>query len=313
MHDVAKLHTDSRLRSTTRLRKPDTIVATNDQRNAQRCRDLPNVGRLWLWRGVLAVAVATLRAAPGVAQPTPLPLPEAKPLTVQELLLRGDRESTARHPALALSYYEKAVALDSNSYASLWKASRELVDLGEASHDEKRGWEYYGRAMLLAKRAVTVYPNDAEGHFHLSRAIGRMALSVSSRDRVKYALDVRTEALKALQYDPRHPGALHIMGVWNAEVMRLNGVLKFIAKKFMGGAVLDSASWQEATRLLELSVSVDPDRLVHRLDLARIYRDSGRKEDARAAYKAALALGLIDANDNQYRRDAERELAELGR
>jgi tetratricopeptide (TPR) repeat protein len=257
--------------------------------------------------------VAVFGVVPAFAQPAPPPVPQSDALSVHELVVLGDRENAARRPALALPYYEKAIALDSNSYVSLWKASRELVDLGEAADDEARSREYYRRATLLAKRAVVVSPHDAEGHFHLSRAIGRMALSVSARDRVKYALDVRTEALKALEYDPRHPGALHIMGVWNAEVMRLNGVLKYIAKKFMGGAVLDSASWAEATRLLELSVAIDPDRLVHRLDLARIYRDSGRKKDARAAYQAALASKLIDANDDMYRNDAARELAALGR
>ena len=29
---------------------------------------------------------------------------------------------------------------------------------------------------------------------------------------------------EAARLDPNHPGALHVLGVWNAEVMRLSGI-----------------------------------------------------------------------------------------
>ena len=153
--------------------------------------------------------------------------------------------------------------------------------------------------------------NDAEGHFQLSRAVGRTALAASPRDRVKFAVEVREAALKALQFQPRHPGALHVLGVWNAEVMRLNGVMRAMAKAFLGGQVLSSANWPEAIRYLELAVTVEPNRLVHHLDLARVYRDAGRPNEARAAYQAALRAPMQDANDDHYRQSADDELKKL--
>ena len=230
-----------------------------------------------------------------------------------ELIESGDRENAARHPALALPFYERAVETDPRNYVALWKASRELVDLGEVERVSDKRASLYARAVDYARRAVAVNPNDAEGHFHLARGIGRTALSVGPRERVKYGIDVRTEALRALELAPRHPGALHVMGVWNAEIMRLNGFTRMLAKTFLGGKIFDTASWAEATRYMELSVTVEPERLVHRLDLARVYRDTGRKADARAAYAAAISLPLTDANDDAYKRDAERELAALNK
>ncbi|MEQ1691638.1 MAG: hypothetical protein ABMA00_10150 [Gemmatimonas sp.] len=226
-----------------------------------------------------------------------------------ELVDAGDRESAARHPARALPLFERALQGDPHHYAALWKASRELVDLGEVEKNPEARTALYARATDYAKRAIAVNPNDAEGHFHMSRAIGRTALAVGPRERVKYGVAVRTEAMRALELAPRHPGALHVMGVWNAEIMRLNGFTRMVAKTFLGGKIFDTASWAEATRYMELSVAVEPNRLVHRLDLARVYRDSGRKADARTAYAAAIALPLADANDDMYKRDAERELA----
>ena len=231
--------------------------------------------------------------------------------SVSDLLSTGDRESAARRASAALASYERAVKAEPTSYPALWKAAREAVDLGEFERIPETRASLYGRATDYARRAVAANSGDAEGHFQLSRAVGRTALAASPRDRVKYALEVRDEALKALQLQPRHPGALHVLGVWNAEVMRLNGFSRAVAKAFLGGQVLGSASWAEAIRYLELSVAAEPNRLVHQLDLARVYRDAGRRTEARTAYQAALRAPLQDANDDRYRKSADEELTKL--
>jgi tetratricopeptide (TPR) repeat protein len=237
----------------------------------------------------------------------------ARAQSAEELVAAGDRESEARHPAQSVRLYERAITLEPNHYRALCSASRDLVDLGEVEKHEKTRNEFYARALDYAKRAVAVNPDEAEGHFHIARSIGRTALTLGPRDRVKYAVEVRSRALRTLELDPRHAGALHIMGVWNAEVMRLNGLTRVIARKFMGGKTMESASWAEAVRYMEASVAAEPNRLVHRLDQARVYRDTGRKEDARKAYEAAIAMPLASANDDVYKRTAEEELKKLGK
>ena len=42
---------------------------------------------------------------------------------------------------------------------------------------------------------------------------------------MRYACDVRAQALEALKLDPKHPGALHVMVMWNYTVMSLSGKL----------------------------------------------------------------------------------------
>lgn len=259
-------------------------------------------------RGVrLFWSVTLFVLAPNVVAATA----QAQAQTPAELIAAGDRETLARRPASALPYFEKAVQADPRHYVALWKASRELVDLGEYERDEAKRTTLYARAAEYARRAIDVSPNDAEGHFHMARAIGRTALSVGPRERTKYGIAVREHAVRALELSPRHPGALHVMGVWNAEIMRLNGIARLVAKTFLGGKIFGTASWAEAIRYMEQSVSVEPTRIVHRLDMARVYRDSGRKADARTEYAAALAAPLFDANDDHYRAEAERELREL--
>jgi tetratricopeptide (TPR) repeat protein len=231
--------------------------------------------------------------------------------SVAEHVARGDRESVARRPAAAYEQYEAAIALGPESYHALWRASREAVDLGETETNSARRTRLNEQAVSYARRAVAVNPVGADGHFQLARALGRTALSVSARERVKYATEIRAEAMRALELQPQHAGALHIMGVWNAEVMRLNGITRALARNFLGAGVFGSASWANATRYLEQSVSADPTRLIHHLDLARVYRDTKRRAEARAAYQAALRSPVIDSNDDVYRRAAESELRAL--
>lgn len=258
----------------------------------------------------VGIASASLSASLTAQAVTP-GLSAAVASSANELVAQGDRESVARRTAAALALYERAVQADPRHYAALWKAAQEAVDLGEFERDGARRSDLYARATAYARRAVALGTGDAEGYFHLARALGRTALALGPRERVKYAVDVRDQALAALKLMPRHAGALHVLGVWNAEVMRLNGFARAVAKTFMGGQVFNTASWSEAVRYLEQAVAIEPNRLVHHLDLARIYRDVGRKADARTAYAAALRAPIFDANDPVYRQSAEDELRAL--
>ncbi|MDQ3697896.1 MAG: hypothetical protein M3373_07710 [Gemmatimonadota bacterium] len=228
-----------------------------------------------------------------------------------EHIAMGDQAYAALEPAVAVKHYEAAIEADSLSYEALWKASRSLVDMAEyeESAEQRRAW--FRSAEAYSHRAVAAEPNDAEGHFGLARSLGRVALTVGVRDRVKYAGDVRAHALEALRFDPNHPGALHVMGRWNAEVMRVSGFARFMAKTFLGGKVFDTASWAEARRFMEKAVEVDPDRLTHHLDLAEILADMGEKAKAREQFEIVARGQPRDVNDPHYKREAERALARL--
>jgi tetratricopeptide (TPR) repeat protein len=231
--------------------------------------------------------------------------------SVSEHIALGDREHAAMNASSALKHYEAAIAADPKAYEALWKATREAVDLGEFNASDEERDRLYTVAELYARRAVEANPNDAEGHFHFARALGRKALSLGKRDQVKYAGDVRSQALEALKLSPRHPGAEHVMGMWNYNVMRLSGMTRFFAKRFLGGKVFDSANWDDAQRYMEESVANEPHRLVHHLDLARVYAARGDRDRARAQYEATIKGTRTEFNDRRYQEEATKELAEL--
>jgi len=248
-----------------------------------------------------AAAVATLALAPGrlAAQ------------SAADHIALGDKDHVAMNAPGALRHYEEAVKADPKSYEALWKATREAVDVGEYNADDKERDRLYSMAELYARRAVEANPNDAEGHFHLARALGRKALSLGKKEQVKYAGDVRTQALEALKLNPKHPGALHVMGMWNYNVMRLSGITRFMAKTFLGGKVFDSANWDDAQKYMEESVAIEPNRLVHHLDLARVYKARDNKEKAKEQYEATLRGTPSEFNDRKYQSEAGEELKDV--
>jgi tetratricopeptide (TPR) repeat protein len=213
---------------------------------------------------------------------------------------------------LGMSSIARAQApADTTSYDWLVKAANDAVDRGEFNPSEEQRKTLYRNAEQYARRAVAANPNDAEGHFQLARAIGRNALTMGSRDRVKYAAVVRDEALAALKVNPKHAGALHVMGVWNAEIMRLNGFVRMVAKNLLGGTVFSEANWDNAQKYLEEAVALEPNRITHHLDLGQVYADRDMKEKAREQYEWIARAPAMEYNDRNYKDEASRRLRDL--
>jgi hypothetical protein len=128
---------------------------------------------------------------------------------------------------------------------------------------------------------------------------------MGKKERIRRAKVIREEALRTIALDPRHDGAYHILGRWNAEIMRLSGLSRFFAKSLLGAGIFGEASWDGAVSNMEKAVALDPGRLYHRLELAEIYVDRKRYDDARAQLKELEALPDREIMDSVYRREAE--------
>ena len=226
-----------------------------------------------------------------------------------EHIALGDKDHAAGSAASALQHYQEAVRADEKSADALWRASRESIDLGEFDKTGRDSMYRVGEA--YARRAVAADPKSAMAHFALAKSIGRRALSLGTRERIKYANAVHEEFMASLTLDSINPGALHVMGMWHANIMRLNGMERFFAKNLLGGKTFGEANWNDAAKSLERASALEPDRIVHALDLAGVYRDSGDKAKAREQYQRAVSLTAVEFNDKNYQAQAQRELADM--
>jgi tetratricopeptide (TPR) repeat protein len=233
-------------------------------------------------------------------------------LSAASEIAAGDRAYGTLDATGALAAYERALALDSTNYEAFYKASRSAADLERPAREDRPRWEELVRkAERYARRAVVLNPRDPEGHFHLARALGLRATVAGVRRGVRLATAVRAEALDCLTYAPSHSGCLHVLGAWNAEVMRLKGYERFLARTILGGRVFGAASWADAIRYLEAAVTAAPERIVHRLELGEVYRDRARFDDARGQFQAVLRLPATDYNDERHKAVARTNLERL--
>ncbi len=241
------------------------------------------------------------------------------PLAAQDVrghLQAGDAARCRRNADEALGHYRAALALDSMSYDALWRTAQILVDLGEQLTNAQRGRRdsLYAEGLALAQRAVNVNAQGADGHFMVAVATGRVALTKGARERVRFAGVIRESALRAIELDPRHAGAMHVMGRWNAEIQRLPGVTKFFAKTFLGASIFNQANWDNAFSYYTQAIELEPDNIYHRLDMAEAMVDADRPSEAvpHLMRVAALPLGC-DPMDATYQQQSAALLERLQR
>ena len=226
-------------------------------------------------------------------------------------LAAGIRAEEARDLATARTEFGAVLRRDPRNYEACWRMALVLIDLAKQTPDRIKSPardSLYVDAESYAHRAVAAKPDGAEGHFALANAVGRGALSKGTKERIRRAGVVRAEALRTIELDPHHDGAWHILGRWNAEIMRLPAIEKFFAKTFLGASVFSAASWEEAERDLRLAVQYAPTRIVHRFDLVEILISRQEWAAAKQQLDAVAALPNIDVSDTSYKRQARERM-----
>jgi len=227
--------------------------------------------------------------------------------TADDHVMMGTAALQASDLRTGLAHYEAGLVADSTDYEANWRTAMALLDLGQQIPDSVRSAErdsLYARAERLASRAIRTDSNGADGHFALAAAVGLASLTKGQKERIRRAEIIREEALRALALNPRHDGAYHILGRWNAEIMRLSGLSRFFAKSFLGAGIFKQASWDEAIADLERAVELDPGRIFHRLELAEIYADRKRWDEARDQLARLQVLPDREVLDPLYRERA---------
>lgn len=250
---------------------------------------------------VSALLAAALAAAPAAARAQ----------SVAQHLAAGDSARAARRAPEALRHYLAAIAEDSTSASALWRASRTEAELAEFAPDSARRDSLLQAAERHGRAAVAADPKNAHAHFALAEALGRIALTLPTTNRLPYAEEVHEEVTACLAIAPKDAWCLHVLALWNAEYMRLGTFTREMANSLTGGKLFAGASWEEAERDLRAAIEIEPERAIHHLDLARIYLDEGKKDAARAELEAVEKAPVRDYNDPAYQAEAKKALAAM--
>jgi tetratricopeptide (TPR) repeat protein len=227
---------------------------------------------------------------------------------VAENIQRGDEAYNAYDNSMALKYFQAAVDEDTANCEALWKLARALVDVGEVS--EKDIMEsYYVKAEGDARKAIAVCPDNADAHLELAVAVGRVALMSGPKKKVNLSKEVKTEAEKALELNPNHDIAHHVLARWHREVTHLSGIEKVVVKVVYGG--LPHASDEQAVEHFQKAIEINPDYINHHLELGITYQMMDKWQEAKAEFEKIAQLPQKDSQDPDHKSEAARRLKEV--
>lgn len=223
---------------------------------------------------------------------------------------KGDELHKARNLKGALEVYEKVLKETGESYELAWRLSRTYSDLGESETDHKTQTVQFEKALAWAEKAIELNSQGSKGHLYLAIAYGRMARVKGPKEQIRLSKLIKEEAEKTLEFDPQEHIAWHILGCWNRELSTLNWVEKGFANLFLGGIPKD-ASLDQSVICLKKAVEINPDVIVHHLELGLTYEEMNQKELAVQEFKTVLSLPIYDFQDDAHQKKAVKEIEKL--
>lgn len=167
----------------------------------------------------------------------------------------------------------------------------------QAKDNEKADW--FGRAESAARRAIQVNTDNAEAYFELARAQGRLSQYRGILESLGLASSIKENLDKTLRLNPRHAGAKVALALWHHSLISKN----------VGW--LYGANGSQIMPLFNEAIQLEPQTIIHKVELAGVLATQGKKEEARKQYEAALSIATKTAADRYDLERARRELAAL--
>jgi len=159
---------------------------------------------------------------------------------------------------------------------------------GAPSAAERR--ERFLQGEGLAREARALDPDDPEARWWLLAALGLRGQEEPLRGRIPIAREVHREAEALVRDHPDHPGGHHALGRLHGSVLRLGPPVRWFYSRIVGDEGLRDASWERAEWHLRRATALEPAAPHHRVELARVLRDTGRPDEARSEARRALSL-----------------------
>ena len=229
--------------------------------------------------------------------------------SADDLIKKGDVFAAKFEAGQALKDYLAAEKLEPKNVHLLVRISREYRHMmSDASKAEEK--VRLGRvAVEYAKRAAALGPNDPEAQLAVAITYGKLQPLDSMKEKLETSRIIKSEADKALKLDPRSDLAWHVLGRWNMGFAEIGGVKRKLAEVIYG--TLPATTYQDAAKCFEKAIELKPDRLMHYIELGRVYSQMGRTEDARRVITQGLAMGEKEKDDPETKRLGQVELAKL--
>jgi tetratricopeptide (TPR) repeat protein len=150
-------------------------------------------------------------------------------------------------------------------------------------------------AVDYAQRAVAIAPNDPETQLALAISYGKLLPIEETKQQIATSRLIKTATDKVIALDPNNDLAWQILGRWYLAHADLSGVKRALA--WVAYGKLPPAKYEDAVHCFQKAIALNPNRLMHYIELGRTYAQMGRDADARKFITEGLAMAETEKDD----------------
>ena len=225
----------------------------------------------------------------------------------ENLIKEGQKKNETGDTLSAVKIFTRAVERQPmNQFANiaLSKSLSDRVFEPEIFKNRVKAKALADEAVDRAQKAVEIDRNSCQAHVCLAVAYGRAQMfSNENREKVELGKMLKESLDNALKIDPNDDMALHVMGRYEWSMANLNGITKMYVKMMYGALAPGSA--ENAEKLFKRCIELSPNRLIHKVELAKMLFDLKRYDEAHKLATKGRVLPMEDVNSEIERKNAD--------
>jgi len=225
----------------------------------------------------------------------------------ENLIKMGQKKNETGDTLSAVEIFTRAVERQPmNQFANiaLSKSLSDRVFEPEIFKNRVKAKALADEAVDRAQKAVEIDKSTCQAHVCLAVAYGRAQMfSNENREKVELGKLLKESLDNALKIDPNDDMALHVMGRYEWSMANLNGITKMYVKMMYGALAPGSA--ENAEKLFKRCIELNPNRLIHKVELAKMLFDLKRYDEAHKLASEGRVLPMEDVNSEIERKNAD--------
>ncbi|MCX6179221.1 MAG: hypothetical protein NT163_07650 [Chlorobiales bacterium] len=211
------------------------------------------------------------------------------------------------------SIYSSELHNNPNNVQLYWKLARLQVSQGEslASENIDGRMAHYRKAAEYARACIALDSTNAKGHTWLAASLGMMADKIGTKEKLKRAKEIKRELDTALRLNPNDETALSMLGSYYREAAKIGWFRRMVGNTFIGEVPKGNSTLAEKAFLKAISIDSRVIRNYH--ELALIYIEYGKKDEAIRLMTTALDKPILIPSDRKRIEEMRRLLKKLSK
>src|SRR6478672_8055178 len=212
-----------------------------------------------------------------------------------DLVKNGDEFDLKLQASQALDFYLAAERLEPKNAGLLLRIARQYRHLMADATTREEKLRLGGIGLNYAQRAAALAPNDSEAQLSPAISYGKMVAIQGMKEQTEASRRIKDAADKAIRLDPNNDLAWHVLGRWNRVLAGVSGAKRALASLLYGE--LPAGSNAEAVLCFQKAIQINPNRLMHYIELGQTYAQMGKNADARRLIVQGLAMPDVEKDD----------------